>query len=146
MIRVAVGQTVFIGLMVGIVFFNQDYDQEGVLNINGAIFITLTNVTFGYQFSVINVFCLELPVFLREHFNGAYRVETYYLTKQLAEVPIYLILPVILSSIIYWMVGMNDEFERFLIFMLIIVLLTQAVTSWGKLVKHNFHVFHLTAC
>ena len=54
-IRVNVGQTIVIGLMIGIVFLDQDYDQEGVLNINGAIFIMLTNVTFGYQFSVINV-------------------------------------------------------------------------------------------
>ncbi len=77
------------------------------------------------------MFCLELPIFLREHFNGAYRVEVYYLSKQLAELPIFLILPVIFSSIVYWMVGLNSEFERFLICTLIILTLTQVVVGWG---------------
>ena len=69
---------------------------------------------------------------MREHFNGAYRVETYYLTKQLAELPIFLVLPVIFTSIMYWMVGLNPEFERFVICALIILLLTQVVVSWGE--------------
>jgi len=38
--------------MLGIVFLDQDYDQEGVNNINGAIFVTLTTMTF------VNIFCI----------------------------------------------------------------------------------------
>ncbi len=48
-IQVNVGQTIVIALMLGIVFLDQEYDQEGVLNVNGCIFIILTNITFGYQ-------------------------------------------------------------------------------------------------
>ncbi len=128
------GQTVAMGLMFGIVYLDQDYNQQGVINIGGAMFLVLTAVTYVYQFTVINTFCLELPVFLREHHNGVYRVEIYYITKQLAELPVFLVLPVILASITYWMVGLNDDIDRFLIFVLIILILTQLITSWGEFI------------
>lgn len=44
-----------VSLLVGIVYFNQRLDQDGVMNINGALFIFLTNMTFQNVFAVINV-------------------------------------------------------------------------------------------
>ncbi len=85
-----------------------------IQNINGVLFLFLTNLTFPYVFGsievnslmVINssmyllymslilnvvtlqVFCEELPIFLREHLSGLYRVDVYYLTKTMSEVSI----------------------------------------------------------
>ncbi|XP_033355100.1 protein white-like isoform X3 [Bombus vosnesenskii] len=70
LIKVRLLQTVMVSLLVGIVYFDQRLDQDGVMNINGALFIFLTNMTFQNVFAVINVFCAELPIFLREHRNG----------------------------------------------------------------------------
>lgn len=44
-----------VSLLVGVVYFNQRLDQDGVMNINGALFIFLTNMTFQNVFAVINV-------------------------------------------------------------------------------------------
>ena len=62
-------------LFLGIIYLDQELTQEGVMNINGALFLILTNMTFQNMFGVVNVFCVELPIFLREHFNGMYRYE-----------------------------------------------------------------------
>lgn len=62
-----------IALILGVVYLDQDVNQQGVMNINGALFLILTNMTFQNMFGVVNVFCVELPIFLREHFNGMYR-------------------------------------------------------------------------
>ncbi|XP_060816781.1 protein white-like isoform X3 [Bombus pascuorum] len=70
LIKVRLLQTVMVSLLVGIVYFDQRLDQDGAMNINGALFIFLTNMTFQNVFAVINVFCAELPIFLREHRNG----------------------------------------------------------------------------
>ncbi len=103
------------------------------MNINGALFLTLTNMTFQNSFAVINVFCAELPIFLREHFNGMYRTDVYYLCKQLAELPIFLLIPIIFVCIYYWMVGFNEEVDRFLVCNLIVILVVQVVVSFGQL-------------
>jgi len=79
------------------------------------------------------VFCSELPVLYREYFNGAYRISAYFITKQVADLPVFLVTPVIFISIIYWMVGMNDDVERYLLSCLIILVLVQVVISFGKI-------------
>ena len=55
------------------VYFDQALTQEGVMNINGALFMMLMIVSLDGMFSVVMVFCEELPIFLREHYNGMYR-------------------------------------------------------------------------
>ena len=69
---------------------------------------------------------MELPIFLREHFNGMYRADIYFICKQLAEFPLFLITPVMFNAIYYYMVGMNQEsFDKFLISCLILLIVTQ---------------------
>lgn len=48
-----------IAVLLGVVFYGQILDQDGIMNINGAIFLFLTNMTFDNVFSVINV-CKKL--------------------------------------------------------------------------------------
>ena len=61
-----------------------------------------------------------------------YRTDVYFLTKQLAELPLFLITPILFVGIMYYMVGLNPLFERFLIATAILELLTQVVVSFGK--------------
>lgn len=44
-----------VALVVGFIFNGQQLNQDGVMNINGAIFLFLTNMTFQNVFSVANV-------------------------------------------------------------------------------------------
>lgn len=44
-----------VSLVVGVIFYDQQLTQDGVMNINGAIFLCLTNMTFQNVFSVANV-------------------------------------------------------------------------------------------
>ena len=129
-----------IALILGAVYFGQEYTEEGVMSINGAIFLFITNMTFSNMFAVINVICMELPIFLREHFNGMYRTDVYFLTKQLAELPLFLVTPVIFVGIMYYMVGLNPLFQKFLICCGILELLTQAVVSFGENMISTEHI------
>ena len=121
-----------IALILGTVYFGQELTQEGVMSINGSIFLIITSTNFSNFFAVINVICMELPIFLREHFNGMYRTDVYFLTKQLAELPLFLITPILFVGIMYYMVGLNPLIERFVIAIGILELLTQVVVSFGK--------------
>ncbi|XP_055346252.1 protein white-like [Paramacrobiotus metropolitanus] len=134
-VKVRLIQTIFIALLLGIIFLRQENTAEGVQNINGAIFLFLTNMTFGNLFAVINVFTQELPIFLREHFNGMYRVDVYFLSKTLVDVPTFIILPFIFTCIAYWMIGLNPTVEAFLIACAIVILFTNAAVSFGYLIS-----------
>lgn len=123
------------------------------MNINGAIFLFLTNMTFQNVFSVANVrkllnifanrtnsnisyfsqvFCAELPVFLREHRSRLYRTDTYFLGKSLAELPLFMLVPFIFISITYPMIGLRPTFLNYLVALGIIALVANVSTSFGK--------------
>jgi hypothetical protein len=78
------------------------------------------------------VFCVEVPIFLREHFNGMYRVDVYFATKQLAEIPVFVMTPILYNIVFYWMVGLNPAADRFFVNTIVTVIVTQVVVGFGK--------------
>ncbi len=76
-------------------------------------------------------------MFLREHNSGLYRTDVYFLGKQLADVPYYVLTPVLFMSIFYYMVGLNSAFQCFVIAILITVVLTQTAVGMGKADTHT---------
>lgn len=47
-----------VSLLISFIFFNQRLDQDGVMNINGALFMCISNMTFQNVLAVINVSCV----------------------------------------------------------------------------------------
>ncbi|XP_023332555.1 protein white [Eurytemora carolleeae] len=130
-IKIRITQAIFISILLGVIYYGQEHDQSGVKNITGALFILLTNMSFGNIFAVVNVFCAELPIFLREHFNGMYRIDTYFLTKQLVDLPLFIVEPTIFLTILYFMVGLERTPEQFFFALGIVLLVVQVVISLG---------------
>ena len=120
-----------ISLILGAIFFGQEHTTAGVTSINGALFLMIANIN-NMLISVVNVFCMELPIFLREHFNGMYRADVYFLSKQLAELPVFLIQPALNVGILYFMVGLNPALERFLLTLGVSEILAQTNVSFGR--------------
>ena len=133
--QIKIVQSIILALLFGVIYFNNPLDQPGIMNINGALFLVVVNLSFGNIFPVINVFCEEMPIFLREHFNGMYRVDVYFITKQLVMLPLFIIQPIILMSILYFMVGFYADITTFFYALVIVCLLPQDVTGMGYLIS-----------
>jgi len=128
-------QSTFVALLLGIIFFGQNLNQEGVMNINGALFLLLTNMTFQNVFGVIHVFCLELPVFYREHENGMYRTGVYFWAKTMAEAPLFIFIAVLFTTITYWMTGLYPGVIQFVLACAIVTLVTHCACSFGYMMS-----------
>lgn len=133
--KVKIISTLVVSLVLGFIYYGQKHDQAGIMNINGAIFIIITNLSFENIFAVIMVFCNELPIFLREHANGMYRTDVYLICKQLVETPVFIITTTITVVILYLMTGMNPDPLRFLGSLGIALLLTQVIVSFGYMIS-----------
>lgn len=44
-----------VAVLISFIFYNQHLDQDGVMNINGALFMCISNMTFQNVLAVINV-------------------------------------------------------------------------------------------
>ncbi|OTF74946.1 hypothetical protein BLA29_008525 [Euroglyphus maynei] len=102
---------------------------------NGALFLLLVNMTMQNAFAVINVFCSELPIFIREHNNGMYTVDAYFLCKNLAEIPIFVCIPIIFVTIYYYTLNLYPSFDSYLYCMLIAVIISSCGVSFGYLIS-----------
>jgi uncharacterized phage infection (PIP) family protein YhgE len=61
-----------------------------------------------------------------------YRVDTYFLARQLVELPFSLLLPSLFLTIFYLMVGLDLKLDKFLIALLTVLLVVQVAVSVGE--------------
>lgn len=73
--------------MAGLCFLGTVSDsQAGVVSVQGALFILVSENTFSPMYSVLSVFPSELPLFLREYRAGLYGPVAFYASKVLSMV------------------------------------------------------------
>ncbi|KAF2346868.1 ABC transporter-like, partial [Trinorchestia longiramus] len=144
-------QTVMIALLLGLIFLDQENNQAGSKNLCSILFLLLTNMTFQNVFGVVNLFSTEVEIFTREHENGMYRSDVFFMAKNFAEVPMAILQPgvvifyrlllkvscerVLFVGVIYYMVGLNPAAEHFFICMGIVVLVANIGVSFGYMIS-----------
>lgn len=69
---------------------------------------------------------------MREHFNGMYRVDAYFVSKSVAELSFYIVFPFVFFAIPYYIVGLNPDVGRFFTAGGIIILVANVSTSLGE--------------
>ncbi|CAE7664022.1 w, partial [Symbiodinium sp. KB8] len=135
--KARLGQTLFLGLLAGLIYLRLENNQQIVQNVNGAMFFVLINQSFSGIFGVMQTFPMERPIFMREHESGCYTVSAYYLAKTCADFAFQLIFPAIFCTLVFWMVGLsdNDSAVEWLAFTGIILLASNTAISLGYLVS-----------
>ncbi|XP_045114554.1 protein white-like [Portunus trituberculatus] len=130
LIQIRFLQVIAMALLLGLMYFREG-PYVDVMSINGAIFVLISNMTFQNATIVINTFCSQKELFLREHHNGMYRPDVYFLSKNIVHAPIFTFYSILYTSIYYFLVGLTPELDRFLICLLTGVLITWCAISFG---------------
>nr|AMZ04159.1 ATP binding cassette transmembrane transporter [Palaemon carinicauda] len=141
---VRIVQNMMFGLIFGLIYLGAgEWSEEltttdimqNVQNIQGVLFIFITNMTFSVLFPVVVTFSGVMPLFLREHWNGLYRTDVYFLTRNLVELPVFLLGPSCFIAIAYYMVGLRTEGQYFFITMGILALTANVSVSYGYMIS-----------
>lgn len=117
--------------LLGLFFYQSKYDQRGSFNANSAIFLYLTCLTLINALCVVNIFCSEMPILLREHNSGLYRVDAYFLMRNVAETPLFTVIPIIYSLLLYYPIGFNPPLDAFLYFIVVGIVISLVGVSYG---------------
>lgn len=72
--------------MIGLSYTKVQLDQAGIQDIEGVLFLFVTQNAFPAIYGVLSLFPLEMPLFFREYKNGIYRSDTYYISKMVSQV------------------------------------------------------------
>ncbi|KAL3278384.1 hypothetical protein HHI36_013712 [Cryptolaemus montrouzieri] len=121
-------------LLMLLIYYGQILNQAGIKNIDGVFFYLLMNSTSNI-FIVIETFCSELPLFLKEHKDGMYRTDVYYLAKIICSMPMSIICSFLTTTLLYFLVGMNGEIDRYLTAVIISILSGQVALGLGYVIS-----------
>ena len=113
----------------GYLFYGLTDDIPGFQNRLGLFIFLLT--LFGFStLTSLNVFATERLLFVRERANGYYAPATYFAAKILFDIiPLRIIPPILMGSIVYPMTGLVADMDHFLKFMLVLVLFNMAAAA-----------------
>lgn len=127
---------VFMGLILGLIYYDQDNSQGSAKNMLGLFFIFTMYQTMTSMFGVVNTFPSEVKVFIRENLSGANRLTSYFLARTFAEIPTAVVFPTLFSSIVYWLVfASGSSITNFLAFVLTMIILANCAVSVGTLIS-----------
>lgn len=117
-------QNVMVSLLLGLIYIDNNYNQAGIQNINGALYIMQIQGAFSNMYMIVNTFPLEYPLFRRERGNNMYSTGAYFVTHCLAEWPFFFTIPLVYIGICYYMVGLYPAFGTFVYTLLVGVLIS----------------------
>ena len=120
---------ILLAVFAGYLFYGLSMDIAGFQNRLGLFFFVLA--LFGFStLTSLGVFSQERLLFVRERANGYYAPVTYFAAKVLFDVvPLRIVPPVLLGGIVYPMTGLVPETEKFLVFILVLVLFNLAAAA-----------------
>ncbi|XP_063889221.1 protein white-like isoform X2 [Scylla paramamosain] len=130
LIRIRCLQVLALAVLLGLMYMRKG-PYVDVVSINGAFFVLVCNMSFQNTTIVINTFCSQKKLFLREHHNGMYRPDVYFLSKNIVQAPIFTLYAILYTSIFYFLVGFTPDVDRFLTCLVTAVLLTWCAMSFG---------------
>jgi ABC-type multidrug transport system ATPase subunit/ABC-type multidrug transport system permease subunit len=120
---------ILLAVFAGYLFYGLSMDIAGFQNRLGLFFFVLA--LFGFStLTTLSVFSQERLLFVRERANGYYSPVTYFAAKVLFDiVPLRIIPPILLGAIVYPMTGLVATADKFLVFMLVLVLFNLAAAA-----------------
>ncbi|KAJ2492357.1 hypothetical protein IWW37_001536 [Coemansia sp. RSA 2050] len=139
-IKVRLVQSVFFGLLIGLIFLNTDDKAVAVQrqNYSGAMFFSCVTQFLLTILAVVNVFTGERLVFFREWQAAYYGLPAYFAAKNIVELPIQIISPILYSATCYWLLGFQHDGIKFLLFTVIAMSLSVCGFTCGFLLGASF--------
>jgi len=128
-------QQIVVNFLLGLLALRMTNNQETLSNKVGALFFIMWNTTFSSVWSVSVVFPPELPLFIREYKAGLYRADTFFLARNLVEMPAQIMFPLIYGSVSYWMCGFNDSGAAYLKYIFSLCFAANAAASLGYIIS-----------
>ncbi|CDF32154.1 unnamed protein product [Chondrus crispus] len=136
---IRLSQTLFFGILLGLIWLDtgRETTADDRRAVQGVIFFIVINQCFDAAFGIIFSFPAEKAIINRERSSGFYRDTSYFVGKQLCELPRAAFFNILMLVLVYFMAGLNPDAGSFFTFTLICIL----VALCGEGLAQSISVF-----
>ncbi|PKY24803.1 P-loop containing nucleoside triphosphate hydrolase protein [Rhizophagus irregularis] len=131
--RVNIFQTVAVTVVCIIVWLKIPFAEPNVFDRVGNIFFCSVFWSFTAMIGSVASFPTDLVMLSKERQSRSYRLLSYYLSKQIAELPLVIFNPILYTIPVYWATNLLPDFGRFVAYLIVIILSTLTAQSFGYL-------------
>jgi len=124
----------FAGLF-GLVYFRMDRSQTSIQNRTGVLFFTAMNQAFGSTIGTADIIPKQLLIVSRERASRMYGVAPFYLATWAVTLPLEFFPQILLATIQYFLMGLREGYQHYLVFAGILVLESQCAIAMGMLIS-----------
>ncbi|KAM3959016.1 protein scarlet [Aphomia sociella] len=130
----------FVGLIISIPYMGHfdELDQRDIQNVQGLLYLTITETIFLFIYAVFITFPSEVPILLRETASGLYAPFPYYLSKMIFWIPRAIIEPILYASLIFCVAGLHGGFYGWLGFTFVCILCANYANAYGSFLSSVF--------
>ncbi|KAG0491860.1 hypothetical protein HPP92_005258 [Vanilla planifolia] len=121
-------KALFVGFLLGTIYINVGYDEQGIEKRLGFFAFTLTFLLSSTT-ETLPIFVTERPVLLREVSAGVYRLSSHLAANTLVFLPYLLAISTLYAGSVYFLVGLCASWEAFTSFVLIVWAVVLAANS-----------------
>ncbi|KAJ3336599.1 hypothetical protein HDU91_001727, partial [Kappamyces sp. JEL0680] len=129
-----VGQSVFLVLVMSLLYWQVGNDASGIQNRIGALFFICMNITFGVVMPSINHFPPVKRLIKRERAAGSYRSTSAFMAKVISTLPSLFLSTGTLLIPIYFTVGLKLTVNNFFMYLLLCWVHCLAANNMGLLI------------
>ncbi|XP_011311325.1 protein scarlet [Fopius arisanus] len=116
----------------------ENIDQNGIQNMQGLMYLVVTETVFTFNYAVFYTFPKELPLLLRDMASGLYYPAPYYLSKIAVLIPGSIVQPFLYAALIYSIAGLKGGLTGFISFALPVILCATSASAVGCLMSASF--------
>lgn len=124
-------QQVSFTVLFGLAFLRLGYQQDDIQSRTGAVILLIRICISIITAPIYNIFPNEIKIIDWERKNSFYDGFSAYYAKYTAELFYALVFNLIYLSVVYWLIGFNDQSRRFFIFLLIMAVLICYSVAFG---------------
>ena len=121
-------------IILGLLFFRLEQKPEIVQNLNAISFAILTTVSYTNAFVILAIFPTEFQVFLKEHRRRLYGTSAYYIARFLSELPFFIVMPWLFTTVIYILVGIDGSLLTYLSYCAFTILAANAAVGFSGII------------
>ncbi|KAJ8736590.1 hypothetical protein PYW08_007246 [Mythimna loreyi] len=137
----------FVGMIISVPYNGhfEQLDQRDIQNVEGLLYLTITETIFLFIYAVFITFPSEVPILLRETASGLYSPLPYYLSKMIFWIPRAVIEPTIFTTLVFLVAGLHGGFMGWLGFNFVCILCANYANAYGSFLSSTFNSMETAA-